>query len=301
MALRAKTPEAKSKRIKLMMFGPAGVGKTTAAISWPNAVILDMEKGTENYHETIKKAGSVVFQTTNPDEIREEIKTLMTEKHPYTTIVIDPVTILYNAIQEKWNRIFTKYADTEKATELQDFGFRYWAKVKSDYKSIMRMLLQCDLNVILTAHQKDLYGEGMKKVGLGSDSMRGDEHIFDYVFQLTKDAKDKRIAITKKERAEIGKNKFPSEFEWSYANFLIYYGKDAIERPSTPVPLASPEQVAEVKRLLSIVKIEDDWVEKVFTKADVDSWEEMTEEQLGKSLDFLSKKLNPLLKQEVTR
>lgn len=289
--LRAKTPEAKSKRVKMMMFGPAGVGKTTAAINWPKAVIIDMERGTDNYHETITKAGSVVFQTVNPDEVKEEIKTLMTEPHPYTTIVLDPVTILYNAIQEKWTRIFTKYADTEKATELQDFGFRYWAKVKSDYKSIMRMLLACDMNVILTAHQKDLYGEGMKKVGLGSDSMRGDEHIFDYVFQLTKDAKDKRIAITKKERAEIGKAKFPQEFEWSYSNFLIYYGKDAIERPATPIPLASADQVTEVKRLLSIVKVEDTFESEILTKADVDSWDEMTADKIVKTIDFLTKKL----------
>lgn len=291
MPLKAKTPEVKSKRVKLMMFGPAGVGKTTAAVKWPHAVIIDMERGTDNYQESILKSGSVVFQTTNPDEVKEEIKTLMTEKHDYKTIIIDPVTILYNAIQEKWTRTFSKYADTEKATELQDFGFRYWAKVKADYKSIMRMLLQCDLNVILTAHQKDLYGEGMKKVGLGSDSMRGDEHIFDYVFQLTKDQKDKRIAITKKERAEIGKAKFPQEFEWSYANFLIYYGKDAIERPATPVPLATAEQVMEVKRLLSIVKVDESWEADCLSKADVDTWEELTAEKIQKAIDFLSKKL----------
>jgi len=292
--MRAKTPEVKSKRVKLMMFGPAGIGKTTAAVKWPSSVIIDMERGTDNYHESIKSAGSVVFQTTNPDEVKEEIKSLMTEKHPYKTIIIDPVTILYNAIQEKWNRIFTKYADTEKATELQDFGFRYWAKVKSDYKTIMRMLLQCDLNVILTAHQKDLYGEGMKKVGLGSDSMRGDEHIFDYVFQLTKDAKDKRIAIVKKERAEIGKAKFPQEFEWSYGNFLVYYGKEAIERDSTPITLASPDQVSEVKRLLGIVKVEDTFESDCLTKADVNTWEELTADKIQKVIDLLQKKLGGL-------
>jgi hypothetical protein len=289
--LRAKTPEMKDKRVKLMMFGPAGVGKTTALIGWKNSLIIDMEKGCDNYYDTIKKNGSVVFQTTNPDEVREEIKAFMTEPHPYTTICIDPVTVLYGAIQEKWTRIFSKYADTEKATELQDFGFRYWAKVKSDYKAIMRMLLSCDANVILTAHQKDLYGEGMKKVGLGSDSMRGDEHIFDYVFQLTRDAKDKRIAITKKERAEIGKAKFPSEFEWSYANFLIYYGKEAIERPSTPIPLASSEQISEVKRLLGIVKVDETFETDVLTKADVDSWEELTADKINKTIEFLTKKL----------
>lgn len=290
MPPRAKTPEPQKKRVKMMVFSSPGLGKTTASISWPHAVIIDMEHGTDNYYDTIIKQGSVVLHTTNPDEVRDEIKTLLTEKHDYRTIVIDPVTILYQAIQEKWTRIFSKYADTEKATELQDFGFRYWAKVKSDYKSIMRMLLACDMNVILTAHQKDLYGEGMKKVGFGSDSMKGDEHIFDYVFQLTMDSKGRRTAITKKERAEVGKNKFPQEFEWSYANFLIYYGKDALEREATPVPLASVEQVDEVKRLLSIVKVDDSWETDCLTKADVDNWSELTAEKIQKAITFLQNK-----------
>lgn len=290
MPPKAKTPEPQKKRVKMMVFSAPALGKTTAAINWPKAVIIDMEHGTDNYSDTIIKQGSIVLHTTNPDEVRDEIKTLLTEKHDYRTIVIDPVTILYQAIQEKWTRIFSKYADTEKATELQDFGFRYWAKVKSDYKSIMRLLLACDMNVILTAHQKDLYGEGMKKVGFGSDSMKGDEHIFDYVFQLVMDAKGRRTAITKKERAEVGKNKFPTEFEWSYPNFQIYYGKDDLEREATPIPLANPEQVAEVKRLLSIVKVDDNWETDCLTKADVDGWEELTSEKIQKALTFLQNK-----------
>lgn len=291
MPLRGKSPDPKDKRLKMMIFGPAGIGKTTCAIQFPNSYIFDLEKGTDHYNDTIKKAGSVVFQTTNPDEVKDELKILMTEKHPYTTICIDPITILYGAIQEKWTRIFSKYADTEKATELQDFGFRYWAKVKSDYKVIMRMLLAFDGNVILTAHQKDIYGEGMKKVGFGSDSMRGDEHLFDYVFQLASNAKGQRIALTKKERSEVGKGKFPQEFEWSYKNFQIYYGKDVLERESTPIPLATSEQVAEVKRLLSIVKVEDNWEAECLTKADVDDWNEMTAEKIAKVLKFLNDKL----------
>lgn len=290
MTLRGKVPEAKDKRLKMMLFGPAGIGKTTCAIQFPNAYIFDLERGSDFYHETIKNKGSVVFQTTNPDDVKEELKKLITEKHEFKTIILDPITVLYSATQEKWNRVFTKYAETEKQTELGDFGFRFWAKVKQDYKAIIRLLLSWDGNVILTSHQKDIYGEGMKKVGLGSDSMKGDEYAFDYIFQLTKDAKDKRIAITKKERAEVGKNKFPQEFEWSYANFLIYYGKDALERESTPVPLASAEQVGEIKRLLSIVKVDEQWESDCLTKADVDSWEELTKEKIEKAITFLQNK-----------
>lgn len=290
MPPKAKTPEPKNKRVKMMVFSAPALGKTTAAINWPKSVIIDMEHGTDNYSDTIIKNGSIVLHTTNPDEVRDEIKTLLTEKHDYRTIVIDPVTILYQAIQEKWTRIFSKYADTEKATELQDFGFRYWAKVKSDYKAIMRMLLACDMNVILTAHQKDVYGEGMKKVGFGSDSMKGDEHIFDYVFQLVMDAKGQRTAITRKERAEVGRNRFPAQFEWSYKNFCVYYDKEEMERPATPVPLASPEQVAMIKNLLGIVKVEDTFEVDILNKADVDTWEEMTADKIQKTIDFLNKK-----------
>ena len=291
MPPKAKPPEPKNKRVKMMVFSSPGLGKTTAAINWPKAVIIDMEHGTDNYSDTILAQGSIVLHTTSPDEVKDEIKTLLTEKHDYRTIVIDPVTILYQAIQEKWTRIFSKYADTEKATELQDFGFRYWAKVKSYYKAIMRMLLACDMNVILTAHQKDVYGEGMKKVGFGSDSMKGDEHIFDYVFQLVMDQKGRRMAITRKERAEIGKNRFPTEFEWSYKNFLVYYGKEELERESVPMSMATPEQVAKVKELLGIVKVEDSFETDCLTKADVDTWDELPADKIQKVIDLLQNKL----------
>ena len=56
MALRARKPEAVQKRLKLFMFGPAGVGKTTAAIQFPNSYIIDCERGTENYDKLKARA-----------------------------------------------------------------------------------------------------------------------------------------------------------------------------------------------------------------------------------------------------
>ena len=67
--LRAKKPEAVQKRLKLFMFGPAGVGKTTAAIQFPNSYVIDCERGTENYDKLISESGSAVFQTTDIQEV----------------------------------------------------------------------------------------------------------------------------------------------------------------------------------------------------------------------------------------
>src|SRR5688500_20324500 len=94
--LRAKKPEAVTKRLKLFMFGPAGVGKTTAAIQFPNSYIIDAERGAENYDKLISESGSVVFQTNDISEVIAEIKSLLTERHDYRPLVTDPIAALYN-------------------------------------------------------------------------------------------------------------------------------------------------------------------------------------------------------------
>jgi len=173
--------------------------------------------------------------------------------------------------------------------DMQDFGMRYWGKVKSDYKAIQRMILKLDMNVIVTAHQKDMYGTGFNKIGVTFDSMKGDDYFFDNVFRLEKRGKD-RFAVTEKERAEIGKNKFPEEFIWNYENFKKFYGANILERAAQAVKMATPAQVQQITKLLEVVKVDVDWVDKCFAKADVDEWHEMTEPQILKCIEYCQKK-----------
>ena len=293
MPLKAKKPETIEKRLKLFMFGPPGSRKTTSAIQFPNAVLIDMEKGSDEYKKSLEKAGSIVLQTSNPDDVRAEVKTLLTEKHPYRTLIIDPMTIFYEATQDKWTRLFEKHTDDKKESviALQDFGMRYWGRVKSEYKSMLRMLLQLDMNIIVTAHQKDIYGSNMQKMGVGPDSMKGDSYVFDNVFQL-KVINGKCIATTEKQRCEpLDPPKFPAEFEWSYANFLKFYGKEVIERESKPIEMATPEQVAKIKTLVDLVRIDDETLNKWFTKCDVDDWAEMKSDDIQRCIGYVEAKL----------
>ena len=294
MGLKAKKPEVKEKRLKLFLFGPPGSRKTTSALQFPKSVLIDMERGSEQYTKTISKAGSVVLETNNPDDVMAEVKVLLTEKHEYRTLIIDPVTIYYQALQDKWSRIFEHHAKTEKEKELQDFGMRYWGRVKSEYKSFLRLLLKLDMNLILTSHQKDIYGPNMQKVGIGPDSMKGDDYVFDYVFRLNV-VGDKAVAITEKQRSEpLEPQKFPPEFEWSYKNFLKFYGTEIIEREAVAVPMATAAQVAEITSLLEVVKVKEEDVTKLFTKHDVDDWDGLTAEAIQKYIDNLRKKIAPV-------
>jgi hypothetical protein len=296
--LKGKKPEIKEKRLKMFVYGEAGIGKTVAALQFPNAYIIDTERGTDFYAKQIVKTGSVVLQTLNPDDIKAEIKELLITKHKYKTLIIDPITQIYNAVQEKWTRIFEKNAKNEKEKEIQDFGMRYWGKVKGEFKALQRMLLALDMNVIVTAHQKDVYGTGFSKVGVTFDSMRGDDYLFDIIFRIEKKGKD-RVAVTVKERALMDEQKFPAEFEWSYDNFLKFYGKEIIEREATPIEMATDEDVIKLKELIEIVKIDDEIINKWLTKADADDFAEFTKAQIIKCIAFVEDKIKPISEKKI--
>lgn len=290
MALRGVKPEPKEKRLKLFLFGPSGIGKTTSAIQFPKNYIIDMEKGTDFYSGTINKMGSKVFQNNDPEEIKKEVKELVTTKHDFLTVTLDPFTQYYNAVQEKWSGIFSEYAKHKKESDLQDFGVRYWAKVKSEVKSTQRLLLAGDFNLIVTAHQKDIFGPGFSKLGVTYDSMKNDQALFDYVFRLDF-INGKRMAIKVKERVEIGQDKFPDTFEWSYDNFKKYYGQDILEKEQQPLLMASIEQIKKVKELTTLFNISSDDQSKWLKKCDAENFEDVSQESIKKYIEFYESKM----------
>lgn len=294
MALQGKKPELKEKRLKMFVFGAPGVGKTMCAIQFPNAYLIDTEKGSDFYAKSISRANSAVFQSSQYNAVKQEVKELLTTVHNYKTLIVDPITHIYNDCQAKWNKIFEDKMRLDSKDETiintQDFGMRYWGKVKSDFKSLERMFFELDMNVIITAHQKDVYGQNLGKLGVTFDSMKGDDYLFDYVFRIEKRG-DKIISIVVKERAEINEQKFPAEFEWSYGNFLKFYGKEIIERSVVPVELASQVEVDTLLKLIEVIKVEKDTIDAWFEKAQVSEFSEMKKKDIGKCIEFLRDKL----------
>lgn len=277
MALRAKKPEAVTKRLKLFMFGPAGVGKTTAAISFPNAYIIDCERGSENYDKLITACKSVVFQTTDVQDMITEIKALLTEKHEYRTLVIDPITTIYNDLLEKC-----------EAKVGSDFGRHYGAANKV-MKRLANLIMALDMNVVITAHAKTEYGQNLAKLGYTFDGWRQLDYWFDLVVELTKKGK-KRYAKVVKTRLE----QFPDEdvFEWSYDAILKRYDAGTLEREANVIQLATAEQIREIKDLLALVRLPEGLVDKWFGKAGVDTWEDMPADVVAKCIEFVKNRLH---------
>jgi len=275
--LRARKPEAVTKRLKLFMFGPAGVGKTTAAIQFPNSYIIDAERGAENYDKLISESGSVVFQTNDMHDVIQEVKSLLTVKHDYRTLVIDPITTLYNDLLEK--------CEQKVGT---DFG-RHYGEANKVMKRLANLIMALDMNVVVTAHSKKEYGDNLKVLGHTFDGWRQLDYWFDLVIELGKKGK-KRFAKVTKTRVDS----FPDEdiFEWSYDAVKKRYDIAMLEKPATAVALATPEQVRQIKELLNIVRLPEGTTDKWFAKAGVDVWEDMNTDTIQKCIEFVKGRLS---------
>lgn len=285
MALRGKKPAAIQKRLKALFYSPAGGGKTTAAIQFPSPYLIDTERGAENdsYVKLLDQAGGAYYFTTDFDDMMSEVKELLTAEHNYRTLVIDPLTVVYNDLLDK----SAKSLATKEDPEGMAFG-RHKAKADRQVKHLLNILLRLDMNVIITSHAKKVWGPGMVDLGNTFDCYAKLDYLFDLVFELQKRGKD-RVGIVRKTRCEP----FPEGdvFPFCYDEIAERYGREVLERHAQAQQLASAEQVAEITRLVDTFKLPVETVDKWLDKAQSASFDEMPADAIQKCIDHLRKQI----------
>ncbi len=285
MALRGVKPKSIQKRLKCLFFGPSGVGKTTAAIQFPRPYLIDTERGAENdqYVKLLEQAGGAYFFTTDFDELLKESVSLLTEKHEYRTLIIDPLTVVYNDLLEK----SAKSLATREDPEGMAFG-RHKSKADRQVKHLLNLLLRLDMNIIITSHAKKVWGAGMVDLGETFDCYGKLDYLLDLVFYIQKRGKE-RVGVVKKTRIEA----FPEgdTFPFNYEEIAGRYGRDVLERAARIETLASADQVFELRRLVELLKVPEDTVDKWLDKAQADRFEEMPADAAGKCIEYLTKQI----------
>lgn len=278
MTLRGKKPESIEKRLKLLMYGTAGVGKTTAAINFPAPYLIDTERGAENdqYIEILNKNNGVIFQNNIFDEIVQEVLALLSEDHPYKTLIIDPITTVYNDLLE----VCAKDVGTE-------FG-RHYGEANKRMKHLLNLLLRLDMNVIITAHSKNEYGDNLAVLGQTFDGYKKLDYLFDLVIELQKTA-GKRFGLVKKSR--VKQIDELERFEFSYDILADKFGKKKIEKETVKQELASSEQIERVEKLIDLLKIPEETYQKWWSKAKANGWNEFKKEDIQKCIDLLETKI----------
>lgn len=288
MALRGIKPEKIEKRLKALFYGASGVGKTTACINFPKVYLIDTEKGAENsqYTDILSKNGGVIFQTSDFSDLISEVRSLLTEKHDYKTLVIDPLTTLYNDLLDK-SALELKNNSKEKDATGTEFG-RHYAQANKQMKHLVSLLLRLDMNVLITAHQKHEYGQNLSIIGSTFDCYKKLDYIFDLVFEIQKRGKD-RVGIVKKSRIESFQDS--ETFTFSYEEIAKRYGREILERDAIAQELAIPEQVTEIARLIDLLKVPQEMYQKWLDKASAEDWEDMPKDAIQKCIDHLKLKI----------
>lgn len=244
-----KPKQVEPSKPKIAVMGKFGVGKTWGLLDFPATFFCDSEGGANlpHYIEKLHKAGGDYF---GPDQgaadfetVIEQVKALATEKHQYKTLVIDSLSKLFNTEITK---------EQERLGDKDAFGASKRPAIRMSAR-LMHWIDKIDMNVILVTHEKAEWAKG-EQIGTVPDA--GDKlgHELHLLLQIVRMG-DTRKAFVRKTRLQG----FPdaSSFDWSYAEFAKRYGKDIMEAEVKAVVLASPEQIAEVKRLLETIKLTD--------------------------------------------
>lgn len=286
--LKAKAPElVKPGKIKAVLFGTSGVGKTTLALSFPAPYYFDVEGGAKGpqYRELLKKSGGAYLGpedgTLSFDTLIEQMQALATEKHGYKTLIVDSLTKLFQT---------TIAQEAERLGDKDAFG----ASKKPAVAAMRRLVLwssRLDMNIWFVCHETAEWGMvNGQRAEVGKVADVWDKLIYELDLAIQAQRRGpQRVAIVKKSRITA----FPDgeTFPLDYAEFAARYGRDAVEASAEPIILAKPEQIAEVKKLLEIVRITDAEIEKGFTKAGVSDWAEMSSDQIAVWQKFLRNKV----------
>lgn len=287
--LKARKPDDTGiTRPKVLIFGPPNVGKTWVALDFPAVYYIDTEGGASlpQYQRKLQAAGGMYFGKDQGSQdfktVIEEVQALATIKHPYLTLVIDSFSKVYlTAAAVAEERVGNAFAADRK-------------EANKPTRQLMLWLERLDMNVVLVCHAKEKWarqGKNLVSEGQTFDGMEKMEYDLHLCLQISRDG-----ARVHKTRLEG----FPrdSVFPWSFAEFEKRAGSALMLRPAKQIEVATTAQVSEIQRLLSVVKMDEDWQEKVLAKAGAVSWEEMDKEKAQACLDLLTQRVKRTEKDE---
>lgn len=203
-----KPAEQARPLVRCLVYGPAGIGKTYFALSVPGRLAyIDTEGSTLHY---AGRAGVSPFDRILTKSYREAmaaIAYLAANPGEYTAVVIDPISVLYETLQDTAQvRRATTSGDVDADLQMLD-----WGRIKRSNKSLLTALANLPMHVIAVARQKDEMekrGSEMVRVGVKFDAEKQTDYWFDSVLRFGKVKEGEpgpdgvaRVALVEKDRA----------------------------------------------------------------------------------------------------
>lgn len=125
--------------LKMMLYGQAGMGKTTLALSAPAPLLLDFDGGVQRVRREHLDTVDIV-QISQWRDVLEVIDPLQTDLSPYKTIVVDTVGKMLDYI--------INYKCGTRIPGIQD-----WSGINAEFKTFIRSISLLGKNIIFIAHR----------------------------------------------------------------------------------------------------------------------------------------------------
>ncbi|MDX9789043.1 MAG: AAA family ATPase [Desulfobacterales bacterium] len=210
-----------NKKFKLFLIGPEGTFKTrlmlrllSAKAGPPVGAVIDTEFGTDHY------SGEFNFgleQTADADEIMKLCTKLSTAPGDIKALGIDSFSVYYESLVSKYVDLYLKREKTSVGNKVEYYTLqpRDYQPITREAGKLIRLLMQCDLNVICTAQQKDLWDQNMKIVGTTHDGWKRLPYYFDTVIEIIPDGRAKGSMIGHVKRKDrTGSFKVGEKIPW---------------------------------------------------------------------------------------
>ena len=194
------------KKLKILLYGASGTGKTISALTFPKCAYIDAEGGADLYAGQPGIQPFHILRTKGLSALEQAITFIEQDNGAtFETLIIDPITVFYDV---------EKQALTER-NKNKRMDMQEWAKLNNRMKSVYNRLTNLPTHVIIIAREANEYeGEGynLKKVGFKPDADKSLPYLVDFSIRLLP---DHSAVIDKSRGYEFGNNGKLKKVEWS--------------------------------------------------------------------------------------
>jgi len=207
-----------TKRFKISAYGAPGSGKTLFGLSFPKAGVVDMEHGTDWYAGRDVVSGLGIgrdFMVKHTKSAKEVIKfiddlenRLRDDPGYIETLVIDPITLFWEAVQDA----FLTRLQKKKGDDVE-IMFHHWKKIKGPYLRLMTKLINLPVHLVLLGRESSIYDKNNKGELIVTGTKISAEKDTPYI-------SDMHLRFFTKPHPETGEDVFFAKVEKDRTNIL---------------------------------------------------------------------------------
>ncbi len=270
-------PQSRPERVIALIAGESGTGKSFFIGGLRNALIFDTDigGGLAYLDARIARNGSERVEVGSYLDVIQELNARRGKMAQVTTLAIDHLTTLQQEAVLRYNPQFQE----------NTFG-REHDRANKEWRKVRDLVRWGDFNLICTSHLKAKY-EAKIQTGVTTDASKNIDADFTMVLHLRRgNAYPSQAQVVKWRRdPDDERGLIPATFPFTLDRFLELHGY-SLEGNREEVEVASAEQVKELERLLSVVKLPEGTTEKWLAKAKAETWSELTADQIVKCIEF---------------